>query len=104
MADRMPACHEKRSFWPWIGRGGPTSWPPRSPDLTPLDYCLWRWFKDEVYKVKVDTRDALIQRIKNTASDIKDRSNQESNGRKDTQEERGRQASNKEEKRRPCMT
>ena len=21
----------------WIGRGGPTAWPPRSPDLTPLD-------------------------------------------------------------------
>lgn len=57
----------------WIGRGGPTSWPPRSPDLTPLDYCLWGWFKDEVYKVKVDTRDALIQRIRNTAGDIKQR-------------------------------
>lgn len=22
----------------WIGRGGPVQWPPRSPDLTPLDY------------------------------------------------------------------
>ena len=21
----------------WVGRGGPTAWPPRSPDLTPLD-------------------------------------------------------------------
>jgi hypothetical protein len=21
----------------WIGRGGPIAWPPRSPDLTPLD-------------------------------------------------------------------
>lgn len=25
----------------WIGRGGPHPWPPRSPDLTPLDFCLW---------------------------------------------------------------
>ena len=22
----------------WLGRGGPVAWPPRSPDLTPLDY------------------------------------------------------------------
>ena len=25
----------------WIGRGGPTSWPPRSPDLTPPDFYAW---------------------------------------------------------------
>jgi hypothetical protein len=25
----------------WIGRGGPTSWPPCSPDLNPLDFNLW---------------------------------------------------------------
>jgi hypothetical protein len=24
----------------WIGRGGPVNWPPRSPDLTPLDFFL----------------------------------------------------------------
>ena len=24
----------------WIGRDGPTSWPARSPDLTPLDFFL----------------------------------------------------------------
>ena len=24
----------------WIGRGGPVPWPPRSPDLTPLDFFL----------------------------------------------------------------
>jgi hypothetical protein len=22
----------------WVGRGGPTAWPPRSPDLNPLDF------------------------------------------------------------------
>lgn len=41
-----------------IGRSGPISLPPRSPDLTPLDYCLWGWFKEEVYKVKVGSRDS----------------------------------------------
>jgi hypothetical protein len=25
----------------WIGRGGPVAWPPRSPDLNPLDFILW---------------------------------------------------------------
>ncbi|KAJ4439475.1 hypothetical protein ANN_07599 [Periplaneta americana] len=25
----------------WIGRGGPTPWPSRSPDMTPLDFFLW---------------------------------------------------------------
>lgn len=25
----------------WIGRPGPQSWPPRSPNLNPLDYFLW---------------------------------------------------------------
>jgi hypothetical protein len=24
----------------WIGRGGPIAWPPRSPDLNPLDFYL----------------------------------------------------------------
>ncbi|KAJ4449220.1 hypothetical protein ANN_00617 [Periplaneta americana] len=32
----------------WIGRGGPIAWPPRSPDLNPLDFYLWghlnHWF------------------------------------------------------------
>jgi hypothetical protein len=25
----------------WIGIEGPTAWPPRSPDLNPLDFHLW---------------------------------------------------------------
>ena len=25
----------------WIGIDGPISWPPRSPDLSPLDFFLW---------------------------------------------------------------
>ncbi|KAJ4442849.1 hypothetical protein ANN_04442 [Periplaneta americana] len=29
----------------WIGRGGPIAWPPRSPDLNPLDFYLWGHLK-----------------------------------------------------------
>jgi hypothetical protein len=35
----------------WIGRGSLISWPARSPDLTPLDFCLWGWLKGEVATV-----------------------------------------------------
>ena len=27
----------------WIRRDGPTPWPPRSPDITPLDFFIWRY-------------------------------------------------------------
>jgi hypothetical protein len=33
----------------WSGRGGSTSWTPRSPYLTPLEFFLWGFVKDEVY-------------------------------------------------------
>lgn len=32
----------------WIGRGGPVEWPPRSPDLTPPDFFLWGYIKDQL--------------------------------------------------------
>lgn len=32
----------------WIGK--PVNWPPRSPDLNPLDYFLWGYLKPVVYK------------------------------------------------------
>lgn len=36
-----------------IGRGVPLSWPLRSPDLTPYDFFVWSFVKDQVYKTKV---------------------------------------------------
>ena len=37
----------------WIGRGGPRDsnipWPPRSPDLTPMDFIVWGFIKSKVY-------------------------------------------------------
>jgi len=37
----------------WIGREGPTHWPPRSPDITPLDFFLWGYVKDKVFSTPV---------------------------------------------------
>ena len=34
----------------WIGRDGPTPWPPRSPDITPLNFFLWGYVKDTSYR------------------------------------------------------
>lgn len=47
----------------WIGRYGPTRWPARSPDLTPLDFFLWGHIKNEVYSTAVDTVEDLKDRI-----------------------------------------
>ncbi|GBM69245.1 hypothetical protein AVEN_134692-1 [Araneus ventricosus] len=32
-----------------IGCGGFREWPPRSPDLTPMDFFLWGYLKQQVY-------------------------------------------------------
>ena len=38
----------------WLGRCGPFAWPPRSPDLTPLDYYLCGHMKSLVYDTNVE--------------------------------------------------
>jgi hypothetical protein len=49
-----------------------------SPDLNPVDFCLWYWMKSEVYKREVDTRDELLAliRILNAVARIKKREDQ----------------------------
>lgn len=47
----------------WIGIGGPVEFPPRSPDLTVLDYYLWGRIKDLVYRERPTTRDDMRNRI-----------------------------------------
>jgi len=37
----------------WIERDGLTPWPPRSPDITPLDFFLWGCVKDKVFLTPV---------------------------------------------------
>jgi hypothetical protein len=41
-------CHRTRFPGRWIGRAAPILWPPRHPDLTPLDFFLWDFVKDRV--------------------------------------------------------
>lgn len=55
----------------WIGRGGPMMWPPRSPDLTPLDYYVWGTMKEYVYKVEINNRDQLLTRILEAAEIVR---------------------------------
>lgn len=47
----------------WIGRGGSVAWPPRSPDLTPLDFFLWGYIKGRVYSSACDTAEEMRDRI-----------------------------------------
>ena len=47
----------------WIGRDGPTLWPPRSPDITPLDFFLWGYVKDKVFSTPVRDITNLKARI-----------------------------------------
>ena len=47
----------------WIGRGGPTSWPPRSPDVTPLDFFLLGFVKTKVFIDEIADIEELKTRI-----------------------------------------
>ena len=50
----------------WIGTDGPTPWPPRSPDISHLDFFLWRYVKDKVFSTPVPDITNLKARITDT--------------------------------------
>ncbi|GFT88716.1 putative DD41D transposase [Trichonephila clavipes] len=54
-----------------ISRFGPVNWPPRSCDLTPLDYFLWAYVKSLVYADKPQTLDHLEDKIRRVMADIR---------------------------------
>lgn len=56
----------------WIGRGGPKRWPARSPDLTKMDFFLWGYVKEEVYKMEPTTKEEMKERIKAVFRNIND--------------------------------
>ena len=45
-------------FSNWIGNRGPIAWPPRSPDLTPLDF-----FCGELLKIKFTRKSHVVLKI-----------------------------------------
>ncbi|KAK0166333.1 hypothetical protein PV328_004759 [Microctonus aethiopoides] len=53
-----------------ISRFGDRNWPPRSCDLTPLDFFLWGFLKSKVYANKPTTIHALKEEIKRCIKDI----------------------------------
>ena len=71
----LVACEWLNEKFPgrWIGRRGPTEWPSRSPDLSPLDFFLWGVLKDKVYSRKPKTTETLknviIEEIENINND-----------------------------------
>ncbi|GFV29608.1 uncharacterized protein TNCV_329741 [Trichonephila clavipes] len=54
-----------------ISRFGPVNWPPRSCDLTPLDYFLCGYVKSLVYADKPQTLDHLEDNIRRVIADIR---------------------------------
>lgn len=54
----------------WIGTNGPIRWPPRSPDLTPLDFFLWGHIKNKVYSTVPTTLQDLKNRVINAVNDV----------------------------------
>ena len=54
----------------WLARRGPHEWPARSPDLTPCDFFLWAWLKEQVYSTKSATLEELEGRLREVISVI----------------------------------
>ncbi|GFV71326.1 putative transposable element [Trichonephila clavipes] len=54
-----------------ISRFGPVNWPPRSCDLTSLDYFLWGYVKSLVYADKPQMLDHLEDNIRRVIADIR---------------------------------
>ncbi|GFW85066.1 uncharacterized protein TNCV_3248061 [Trichonephila clavipes] len=54
-----------------ISRFGPVNWPPRSCDLTPLNYFLWGYLKSLVYADKPQTLDHLEDNIHRVIANIR---------------------------------
>ena len=53
-----------------IGRYGSIHWPARSPDLTPMDFFVWGWVKDQVYRQPVNSLNQLKARITQTMHEM----------------------------------
>ena len=50
-------CHLLKNDF--SGREGPWPWPPRSPDLTPVDFFLWGYLKEQIRRNAPNNLDEL---------------------------------------------
>lgn len=57
----------------WIGRSGPVSWPPRSPDLNPCDFFLWGYVKSLIYVTEIVNVEDLRQKIVAAFNKVRER-------------------------------
>ncbi|GBM43352.1 hypothetical protein AVEN_166096-1 [Araneus ventricosus] len=53
-----------------ISRHFPTAWPPRSPDITPCDFWLWNFLKDNIYRKRPASLPDLKDSIRRHVLDI----------------------------------
>ncbi|GBM12798.1 hypothetical protein AVEN_247573-1 [Araneus ventricosus] len=53
-----------------IGYSGCVEWPPRSPDLNPLDFFLWGYIKQRVYATPLPTLKELRNRITDACASV----------------------------------
>ena len=51
----------------WIGCAGTIAWSPRLPDLTPLDFSVWRCIKDQVF---VPPLPASLEELRTWITDV----------------------------------
>ena len=56
----------------WVGRAAAADdalllWPPRSPDLTPLDFFLWGFVKEKVYYTPLATSIKDLKKLSRVA-------------------------------------
>lgn len=47
----------------WMGRGGPITWPPRSPDLNVLDFFVWGYIKNFIEHRRDGTENEVREEI-----------------------------------------
>ncbi|GBN14509.1 hypothetical protein AVEN_248731-1 [Araneus ventricosus] len=60
-----------KEFWEQlIGYGGFQEWPPRSPDLTPMDFFLWGYLKQQVCATPPPTLQDLQRRITDACANM----------------------------------
>jgi hypothetical protein len=78
--DNRAAAHIAHQVWQhhttnynnyWTGQGQPMAWPPKSPDLIPMDFFIWGHIKNLIYMSRVDCEEALIAHIVEAARTIR---------------------------------